>query len=129
MVNKVVTFDQDIGDEHVRVSIPERRVDSIVTRVEKYVESGDIEKAKKTLKPFLAADVVDIPAPKRATTRTRSKSSEDNDSDVNERRQIVDRIIKEHRDQGRKAVIDALRQELSMSYPNAYYYVQKEKIK
>lgn len=99
------TFKQVIDGEAYSITIPMNRVETIISRVDRFIERKKFSKALETIQPFIGAAVVEAPVKK-------TKSSPIND------------IIEEYRSHGRYVVMDKL-VATGMSKSSAYYRARK----
>lgn len=110
----MTTFNQIIGNETIRVSIPETRVERIIDKVDLLIDEGKLKKARAILDPFIAGN--DVERTKVAAPVNNAKGAKKEAALT----LITELIVMGH---DRKAIINKVAADLDMTYANARHYV------
>ena len=111
MANEATTtFFQEIDGERYNITLPQRRVDRVIGRVDTLIDQRKFDKAVEVIRPFITkiGQVVKPVAPVIGT---------------------VDETIARYRDEGRAVVMEKLMAHHNLSKPGAYYHVRKQGIR
>lgn len=108
MANDTTTFVQEISGTRFKITVPMKRVDRIIDRVDAYIDAGKPDRAFTVIQPFL--DNKDAVA---STAPTQKKVSN---------LDIVLQVIGQY---GRKEGSKVLRAAYGMTSAQVYYYLRK----
>ena len=116
---KLATFNQVVGKETLRVTIPETRIDKLMERVDLLIENGDIKKARKILTPFV---IVEKPVRKAREKKVKPVIESTSKGAKKEAALTLIAKLKEF-GRDRSQIIAQVQHDLQMSYANARHYV------
>lgn len=112
----ITTFNQVIGSETLRVSIPVTRVETIIDRVDALIESGKLTKARRVIEPFLVGENVGKPSQQLVAQTAPSKGAKKEAALA-----LIAKLQADGKD--RKDIIVVVQNQLEMTYANARHYV------
>lgn len=113
----VTTFNQVIGSETLRVTIPVTRVETIIDRVDTLIEAGKLVKARRVIEPFLVGENVGKSPVQQLIAQTAPAKGAKKEAAL----ALIAKLRAEGKD--RKDIIVSVQNELQMTYANARHYV------
>lgn len=105
----MATFTQIIGETTYIITVPNNRVETVVDKIDFYVEKGKLDKAIAIAEQFVG---------KPEEVRAKREP-------VENRGERAAAIIDANKDKGRSVVIKLMMEALNITYANAFYYAKK----
>lgn len=104
------TFNQVIGTETIRVSVPVTRVETILDRVDKLVEAGKLVQARRVIEPFMVGENVGKSPVQQLIAQTAPAKGAKKEAALT----LIAKLRAEGKD--RKEIIASVQNELQMTY-------------